>query len=59
LIWRSLFENSSTILLVVGALGLGFMAYVGLIWLFKTPELTMIFKALIKKIKRKPLDGQG
>ncbi len=59
LIWRSLFENGSTILLVVGALGLGFMAYVGLIWLFKTPELTMIFKALIKKIKRKPLDGQG
>ena len=50
--WRALFGSSSRWVELFGALGVGVVVYVGLMWAVKMPELLGMFRTLMRKIKR-------
>ena len=50
--WRALFGSSSRWVELFGALGVGVVVYVGLMWAVKMPELLGMFHTLMRKIKR-------
>jgi len=51
--WGALVGDGSLLLLVIGSLGLGLGAYVGLMWGVKVPELRGMVRILMKKISKK------
>ncbi|NLN69174.1 MAG: murein biosynthesis integral membrane protein MurJ [Chloroflexi bacterium] len=50
--WRGLVGGRSRLLELFGALGVGMLVYVGLLWVTKMPELRSIAEALLGRIKR-------
>jgi len=51
--WLAVFGDGSRLVIVFGALGLGLVAYVGLMWWSKMPELRGMVRTLMKRIAKK------
>ena len=51
--WGALVGDGSRLLLVIGSLGLGLGAYLGLMWGLKVPELRGMVRVFVKRISRK------
>lgn len=51
--WLALFENGSIVGRLMGGLVFGLGVYVGVMWLFKTPELQGMVRTLVNKLKRR------
>jgi len=50
--WQRLIGDGSRFVAVLGALGVGLVAYVGLMWVLKMPELLGMFRTLMRRITR-------
>jgi putative peptidoglycan lipid II flippase len=50
--WRAMFGGGSRIVELLGALGVGVVVYVGLLWALKMPELRGMVRVLVSRIKR-------
>jgi putative peptidoglycan lipid II flippase len=55
--WQHLFKDSSPFLVITGALGFGLIFYLGFMYFAKVPELFGMFRTLLRRIKRRPLDN--
>ena len=53
--WLTLFQNGSSVIRLLGGLASGFLVYLGIMWVFKTPELRGMVRTLVNKIKRHSL----
>jgi len=49
--WRAMFGGESLLLELFGALGLGVVVYVGVMWILKMPELRGMVRVLVSRIK--------
>jgi putative peptidoglycan lipid II flippase len=50
--WRWLLGGGSLVIELFGALGAGFVVYVGLMWVLKMPELRGMMTAMVSRIKK-------
>jgi putative peptidoglycan lipid II flippase len=51
--WQSLVGGGSSVLGVLGGLGLGLGVYVGLMWIMKMPEMLGMVKMVISRIQKR------
>ena len=50
--WRAMVGGGSLVVELFGALGMGVMVYVGLMWAAKVPELRGMAMAVMQRIKK-------
>ena len=50
--WRAMVGGGSLVVELFGALGMGVMVYVGLMWVTKVPELRGMARAVMQRIKK-------
>lgn len=50
--WLALFRDGSAIIRLAGGLGFGLLAYLGVMWVFKMPELRSMVRTLMAKISK-------
>jgi energy-converting hydrogenase Eha subunit G len=48
--WQTIFTDASRWVVLFGALGVGLVIYVGLMWVLKVPELRGIVRTLLRQI---------
>jgi putative peptidoglycan lipid II flippase len=52
LVWRAVFGESSLLIELFGALGVGFTAYLGIMWGFNIPEIKGMIRMLMGRMKK-------
>jgi len=50
--WRAVFWERSLLIELFGALGVGFAAYLGLMWALKMPELSGMVRSFTRRMRR-------